>query len=196
MSRHHTCAQALFEALKPDPFYASLEATHKDPAKAQDAMLAYYDASIADGAEWGRISVADDGYSGVSVWSVPLEGKASDARRQQKQQRLMAALGSDGLKLFNEIEASMDARESDLDLEGHWYLSILGVMPTQQGTGYGAKLVRAVLEEADALGVSSYLTTFTPRNIPFYEKLGYETAATFPEPVTQSAFSVLIRTPE
>ena len=190
--RHYS--EALYEALRPDPFYLTLENAYTGRYKAREAMLRYYDLSIREGKTWGRLGTAD-GVEGISVWSVPLSD--SDARKKSasKVSALSSAMGTACAKLFQRIETSMARSEARLDLESMWYLSILGVSPAQQGQGFGPKLLAPVLAEADAAGVASYLTTFTPRNIPFYERQGYVDAGCFSEPVTGAEFTVLVRQP-
>ena len=56
----------------------------------------------------------------------------------------------------------------------HWYLPLIGVDPTYQGSGLGAALLRHALERCDADGVIAYLESSNPRNIPLYERHGFE----------------------
>ena len=56
----------------------------------------------------------------------------------------------------------------------HWYLPIIGITPTWQGRGYGAALLRAVLERRDVDRVPAYLEASTPRNRGLYERNGFE----------------------
>ena len=76
-----------------------------------------------------------------------------------------------------------------------WYLSILGVLPEQQGRGVGRSLVEPVLEDADAADIATYLETFAPRSIPFYQRLGYEILGEIREPVTGSDYWLMRRKP-
>ena len=75
-----------------------------------------------------------------------------------------------------------------------WYLSILGIHPEQQNKGLGQKLLTPVLEEADKQGLDTFLETFTPRNMSFYERLGYQSEKVFSEQVTASDYAVMVRT--
>lgn len=56
----------------------------------------------------------------------------------------------------------------------HWYLPIIGVAPAWQGRGFGAALLRPVLERCDADGTPAYLEASTPRNRALYERHGFE----------------------
>lgn len=192
--RYPEYAAILYDALRPDPFYRTLEAAHPDRETAREAMLRYYDLSIAEGSAWGHLGTAE-GVRGLSVWSVPLPDAQSRQKTAQKREALVAAMGIDCADTFATIEENMARHEAKLNLADHWYLSILGVAPDQQGKGTGASLLEPVLTQADQAGVSSYLTTFTPRNISFYARMGYYDAGAFAEPVTQADFHILIRPP-
>ncbi len=56
----------------------------------------------------------------------------------------------------------------------HWYLPAIGVTPTWQGRGFGAALLRPMLERCDAERVPAYLEASTPRNRALYEHHGFE----------------------
>jgi ribosomal protein S18 acetylase RimI-like enzyme len=57
---------------------------------------------------------------------------------------------------------------------GHWYLPIIGVAPAWQGRGYGAALLRPLLERCDTERTPAYLEASTPRNRALYERHGFE----------------------
>ena len=99
-----TLADALYQALRDDPFYAALEALFPDPGKARAAMRAYYQVSLKDAANWGHVSLPPDEQTyGASIWAVPLEKEQAALRQSQKCSGLRAALGDDGLDLFERI---------------------------------------------------------------------------------------------
>ena len=56
----------------------------------------------------------------------------------------------------------------------HWYLPIIGVAPEWQGRGFGAALLRPVLERCDRDQMPAYLEASTPRNRALYERHGFE----------------------
>ena len=59
----------------------------------------------------------------------------------------------------------------------YWYLWVLGVDPPHQGQGVGGKLIRPVLEQADASATACYLETEVERNLTFYERHGFRVVA-------------------
>src|SRR5687767_7659291 len=55
-----------------------------------------------------------------------------------------------------------------------WYLPLIGVDPTSQGRGYGSALLRYALEHVERTGAPAYLESSNPRNMPLYERHGFE----------------------
>lgn len=58
--------------------------------------------------------------------------------------------------------------------EPHWYLSMVGVDPARQGRGHGSALLKAGLARCDADGLPAYLESSNPKNVPLYERFGFE----------------------
>jgi len=56
----------------------------------------------------------------------------------------------------------------------HWYLPLIGVDPPRQGKGLGGRLMERALARADADRVPCYLENTKERNLPFYQKSGFE----------------------
>ena len=74
-----------------------------------------------------------------------------------------------------------------------WYLSIVGIHPAAQGQGLGKVILQPTLEEASSHSQVCYLETFTPRNIGFYQHLGFVRVAEYPEPTTGSTYVIMRR---
>lgn len=58
--------------------------------------------------------------------------------------------------------------------EPHWYLPLIGVDPAHQGKGYGSALLTHALRQCDLDQVPAYLESTNPRNVPLYERHGFE----------------------
>ncbi len=56
----------------------------------------------------------------------------------------------------------------------HWYLPWFGVDSARQGRGIGSKLMQNCLTLVDQDHLPAYLESPNPRNIPFYERQGFE----------------------
>jgi ribosomal protein S18 acetylase RimI-like enzyme len=77
----------------------------------------------------------------------------------------------------------------------HWYLMLLGIEPSEQGKGIGRSLVRTMLEQADREGASCYLETTNPRNISFYNNLGFKVMVEDVDPESSIRFWTFNREP-
>jgi GNAT superfamily N-acetyltransferase len=60
----------------------------------------------------------------------------------------------------------------------HWYLPWFGVDASRQGVGLGAQLLASCLKLVDATNQPAYLESTNPRNVPFYERHGFEVTGT------------------
>jgi ribosomal protein S18 acetylase RimI-like enzyme len=78
--------------------------------------------------------------------------------------------------------------------EPHWYLPFIGVDPAQQGNGYGSALMRHALIPCDRDHTLAYLESSNPKNIPLYERHGFELLDTIQVGTSPPIFPML-RTP-
>ena len=58
--------------------------------------------------------------------------------------------------------------------EPHYYLEYLGVEPEHQGKALGSSIMQYLVSKADEEGVGCYLENANPRNIPFYQRFGFQ----------------------
>lgn len=75
--------------------------------------------------------------------------------------------------------------------EPHWYLPLIGVDPAQQGKGYGSALLKHALTRCDSDQKLAYLESSNPRNIPLYERHGFEVTATIQAGTSPPIFPML-----
>ena len=61
--------------------------------------------------------------------------------------------------------------------EPHWTLQYIGVRPGRQGTGLGAAAVAPILSVCDDEALPCGLVSTNPRNVSFYERLGFRVEA-------------------
>ena len=185
---------ALFDALADDPFYVTLAAA-APPGESARAMIDYIDYSLVEAERHGILCLADGGNPGASAWHIPLDAELSQRLAVQKNAFIAEEMGAACLETYIAVSGFMHEATLPFVHECSWYLSIIGVAPRLQGKGAGRRMLIQVLQQADEAGVPTYLETFTPRNIPFYSRLGYREAAEIPEPRTNSRYMVMIRDP-
>ncbi len=189
------CASVV-AALEQDPFYCSISGAYSHDDDLRRAVLAEYFAySIEEGRDIGRTVHLDDRAVGVAVWLLPqpphVESRATCAKRIF----LEATLDPEGYANYYRIIDSMSTKAASVVDDDAWYLSIVAVDPEAHGRGLGRKLLQPTLAEADRFSATCYLETFSPRNLPFYERLGFATKARFIEPTTRAAYAVMVRYP-
>jgi ribosomal protein S18 acetylase RimI-like enzyme len=62
--------------------------------------------------------------------------------------------------------------------EPHWYLPLIGTDPARQGSGYGSALLRHALASCDRDRMPAYLEATSARNLPLYQRHGFEALGT------------------
>lgn len=77
--------------------------------------------------------------------------------------------------------------------EPHWYLPFIGVDPTQQGKGYGGALMTHALVQCDRDKTPAYLESTNPRNVPLYQRHGFEVLGTIQVGSSPPVFPMLRR---
>jgi ribosomal protein S18 acetylase RimI-like enzyme len=71
---------------------------------------------------------------------------------------------------FYRLVSSTEARYPRFD---HYYLGAIGAADGARGSGVGAALLRATLDECDARGMPAYLESSNARNLSFYWRHGF-----------------------
>lgn len=191
--KYKDLAVALYEALIPDPFY--IELLREIPGgqqEKQNALMRYMDYSMAEGEKYGQLTIAGDMPYGAAIWSKPLDATADTEKGLLKKDFIKTHMGESSLNAYLTIVSFMTEQLEGVPTNA-WYLSIAGIKPTYQGKGLGAGLLNAVLDETDKNGIPTYLETFTPRNIRFYERMGYKIVREVFEPVTGSYYWIMLR---
>ena len=114
-----------------------------------------------DTADW----TADRG--GAALWLPP--GVEPDG------ERMMALLETYGSRdALADLPSIFEQMAQFHPTEPHWYLPLIGVDPACQGRGLGGTLMRHATERCDSDGLPAYLESSNPRNIPLYERHGFE----------------------
>ena len=190
----HEITPALVEALIADPFYRSItDDFADDEAARKKALESYFHYSLAEASRTGRCIVAPNPKLGAAAWLLPRTDEVEAQESAAKAEFLRDCLPTRGYENYRSIVCFMAPLAKEVVAPGSWYLSIVGVSPAAQGQGLGHQLLQPTLHEADERGVSCYLETFTPRNIRFYKRLGFERVATHLEPTTASEYVILSR---
>jgi ribosomal protein S18 acetylase RimI-like enzyme len=187
------CA-ALVEALLDDPFYVAItEGLGNDPGARRRALTPYFQYSLEEAQRTGRCILAPDPSLGAAAWLLPCTHEVKAAESAAKSKFLPSALGERGAQNYYSIVRYMAPLAARVVPPGAWYLSIIGIQPSAQGRGLGAALLTDTLKESSEAGATCYLETFTPRNLKFYERVGFRRVAEHHEPTTDRDYVVMRR---
>ena len=78
----------------------------------------------------------------------------------------------------------------------HWHCWMMGVLPTQQGTGIGKRLMRHTFEQSDRAGLPCYLETFSESSIRVHESQLYSIRKAIEIPETPLTLYAMVRPPQ
>jgi GNAT superfamily N-acetyltransferase len=185
---------ALVESLCHDPFYVAITEGHgADEARRSETLRRYFDYSMSEGARLGRCVQSFHDAPAAAVWLLPPSSEQAAAEASAKAAFIRSALEPEGVENYHRIIDFMASRSRPIVSRAAWYLSIVGVAPNAQGQGVGGRLIRATLAEADQVGASSFLETYSRRNLHFYERLGFSVVASHEEPITKSQYWIMQR---
>lgn len=104
---------------------------------------------------------------GVALWLPPGVHPDEEALEALTTQTMAASQQADANVIFEQMGRYHPS-------EPHWYLPLIGVDPTQQGRGFGGALLTHALERCDRDRLPAYLESSSPRNIPLYQRHGFE----------------------
>ena len=162
----------LTRAFGDDPLVRWLFRTSADDPAGSVTGPGFFAPAVAAGRRRGHTYVADgpDGIAAAAVWGPP-DVPVLDERDGEILAAAIGTHGGDGaLARFAELVELGRARHPDD--RPHFYLFLLGA--ALPGRGAGAVALRPVLERCDADGLGAYLESSNPRNVGFYERLGFE----------------------
>lgn len=109
--------------------------------------------------------------AGAALWSppeVPMFGQDDGSAIRDA---LLEASGEAALARLGAVGQAMGAHHPE---QPYFYLGTVGIDPSAQGHGLGEVLLRPILDRCDHDGLASYLESSNPRNVRFYERIGYE----------------------
>jgi ribosomal protein S18 acetylase RimI-like enzyme len=126
-------------------------------------------------------------FAGASLWLPPDTHPDEDAIVALFQQSVEASQ-------LEAVFSVLEQTDAYHPREPHWYLPIMGVDPAQQGCGCGSALLQHTLDRCDRDQTLAYLESSNPRNIPLYERHGFEVVGTV-QAGTSPPLHPMVRTP-
>ena len=125
-----------------------------------------------------------DGQGGAALWLPPEVHPDEEAVLALLQRTAAAAVQKDLLGIFEQMGRYHPQ-------EPHWYLPFIGIDPSLQGKGYGGALMKHALDRCDRDHAPAYLESSNPKNIPLYERHGFELLGTIQVGASPPIFPML-----
>ena len=104
---------------------------------------------------------------GAALWIAPGDEPDEAAIGEVVERTIPDARNEDVFSVFEAMD------EFHID-EPHWYLPLMGVIPSRQGRGLGSALMHRVLQICDSEGVPAYLEATTDRSRVLYIRHGFK----------------------
>lgn len=127
-----------------------------------------------------------DGYLGAALWLPP-----NVQPREDDMTALMQRTVSEST--LHDFRAVIEQSSHYRPAEPHWYLPLAGVDPKHQSNGCGEALMKHALTACDRDQKLAFLESTNPRNVPFYQRHGFEVLGTVQVGSSPTGFSMLRR---
>jgi GNAT superfamily N-acetyltransferase len=164
----------LARAFANDPFYTH---TLSDPVERERLMPPYLAAWTRYGLLFGEVYVTAGPVEASAIWLPPSGVSRTEERMDQAGLTAVVGAFSDGARArYDAMGQHLGRIREAAPAVPHWHLPWMGVDPARQGLGLGSLLLRAGLSRVDQDGVESRLFTMQPRNVPLYQRYGFEIA--------------------
>jgi ribosomal protein S18 acetylase RimI-like enzyme len=111
------------------------------------------------------------GNAAAAVWSPPDVTLFDEVWGPRMVETLRGLVGERTGEVIPPLARAMAVQPVD---EPYFYLFTLGTHADHQSRGLGGCVLEPVLALCDAQGISAYLESSNPRNLPFYERHGFE----------------------
>ena len=122
-----------------------------------------------------RVYGAGQPLQGVAYWKFPDQADLSISFKSLgKFLPLLFTWYPVGLFRARAILAHIDRMHQKYAHQPHFYLDNIAVLATARGQGLSSKLIRPILELADAQKAIVYTDTENPANVPLYQHFGFQ----------------------
>jgi ribosomal protein S18 acetylase RimI-like enzyme len=187
----------LADAFQHDPVWTKVFA---DEGKDHQQMSTWYEGPVRYCLKYGEVYATSEHLEGIAgwgpnnfadmtIWRMIRSGAIISG---MKMGLTMAKRAQKMRVVFEPLEAD---RKANMKGREFIYLMIIGVASEFQGQGFGGKLLRALIEESERIGVPIYLETETERNVGMYERLGFGVLNQITLPIVTLPMWEMVREP-
>jgi ribosomal protein S18 acetylase RimI-like enzyme len=178
----HVAAQALTNAFMDDPLQRYV---FPNDATRQSRSIPHFKAVLRYGILFGEVYTTSE-HGGAVVWLKPGETLVTPEKAEKSGlASLPAAIGdAEFTRFISVLDFADQFHKQDMPTP-HWYTMVIGVDPAFQGKGYGSSLLSPILKEAENTNTPVYLETAQPKNISFYQHMGFKLIREVEEPTSE-----------
>ena len=164
-------AASLAGAFADDPMVNWLAGGSDSPDRLERTARAFFAPALAAGIRRGHTYgvPAAKGFEAVAVWCPPDVPMLDETDTPAFIDGFRTQFGEESIGRLVELGATTGERHPT---DPHFYLFIVGA--SVHGRGAGPRVIAPTLERCDAEGLPAYLESSNPRNVGFYERLGFE----------------------
>jgi ribosomal protein S18 acetylase RimI-like enzyme len=146
-----------------------------DRARRTQLLPAFFTAMTRLVIRHGQVAALGMPLQAVALWLLPDRKPPTEAEFVEAGMAVFESLMDEGeAARLEALNRQLDAAHERVMDRPHWYLPFLAVSPEHHGQGAGTLLMRHSLERVIPAGVPCYLDSADERNLPFYERLGFQ----------------------
>jgi GNAT superfamily N-acetyltransferase len=158
--------ETMVSGFADDPLYTWLyPAADERPARLREG----FESILAAGLQRGHV-YTNAGRSAVAVWTAPGVELMDESEAAPFLGLVRRQIGD----RVEDVIAGMSATVANRPREPHFTLHNVVVRRDAQGRGVGAALLEPILARCDEDRLPACLDSSNSRNVPFYERLGFE----------------------
>jgi ribosomal protein S18 acetylase RimI-like enzyme len=181
----------LGRAFAEEPFIDwLLRADRKRP----QALRSFFDYVLSVEAFPNRNIIQNADGTAFAIW-LPYGEYGAEAEIVRPLRRLQFVLGICSLRRSHRFFKLVKLSKDKMPRREHCYLQFLCVDPLHQNNGIGRRLMELSLDYFDSVGMPTYLEAGNPRNIAFYERLGYAVTGAYRYSKTHPDVALMWRDP-
>jgi ribosomal protein S18 acetylase RimI-like enzyme len=163
----------LARAMANDPVFTYMLS---DPVERERLTPPFMTALTRYGLLVGEVDVTAGPVEASAIWLPPSLIRTEEQRDRAGLTAVVSAFSDGARARYDAVVQDHDRVRGAAQYVPHWYLVLIGVDPARQGLGLGSLLLRAGLSRVDQDGVECQLFTEQPRNVPLYQRYGFEIA--------------------
>ena len=163
----------LARAMANDPLFTYMLS---DPLERERLTPPLMAAWTRYGLLFGDVDVTAGPVEASAIWLPPSLIRTEEQRDRAGLTAVVSAFSDGARARYDAVVQDHDRVRGAAQSVPHWYLVLIGVDPARQGLGLGTLLLRAGLSRVDQDGVECWLFNMKPRNVPLYQRHGFEIA--------------------